>query len=454
MGGSSAINAMLYVRGHRQDYDDWAELGCKGWSWDEVLPFFKKSENNERGADRWHGDDGPLMVANQQSPRPITEAFVEAGQTLQIRSREDFNTGETEGIGQYQVTHFYDEFQKGERCSAAAAYLHPVMQRSNLTVLTEAHVTKINFKGKRAVGITYQRFDGTNSIEANKEVILCGGAFNSPQLLQLSGIGRSQDIEPHGIQMIHELPGVGQNLQDHIDFTVTYKTKNTDVMGFGLVGFAEIAKGIWNWGRHGTGILTSPMAEGAAFIKTEPDLDRPDAQLHFVTGIVDNHAKTLHWGYGYSCHICVLHPKSRGSVTLQDSDPLSSPKIDPRFFDDGEDLEVLLKATKITREIMNAPPLRKYMEKELFIEDDVDDASLTEHIRNRADTVYHPVGTCKMGVDEMAVVDPDLKVHGLEGIRVVDASIMPTVVGGNTNAPTIMIAEKAAEHIRQDQLST
>ncbi len=451
LGGSSAINAMLYVRGHKEDYNGWAEMGCEGWSWDEVLPYFKKSENNERGGDRWHGDDGPLMVANQQSPRPITEAFIEAGQTLQIRSREDFNTGETEGIGQYQVTHFYDDFQKGERCSAAAAYLHPVMQRSNLTVLTEAHVTKINFKGKRAVGITYQQSDGTNSIEAAKEVILCGGAFNSPQLLQLSGVGRSQDIEPHGIQMIHELPGVGQNLQDHIDFTVTYKTKNTDVMGFGLVGFAEIAKGIWYWGRHGTGILTSPMAEGAAFIKTDPNLERPDAQLHFVTGIVDNHAKTLHWGYGYSCHVCVLHPKSRGSVTLNDGDPLSSPKIDPKFFDDEEDLDVLLKATKITREIMNAPPLRKYMEKELFIEDEVDDVSLTKHIRNRADTVYHPVGTCKMGVDEMAVVNPKLQVHGMQGLRVVDASIMPAVVGGNTNAPTIMIAEKAAEIIRQDQ---
>ena len=222
-------------------------------------------------------------------------------------------------------------------------------------------------------------------------------------------------------------------------------------MGFGLVGFAEIAKGIWNWGRHGTGILTSPMAEGAAFIKTDPNLERPDAQLHFVTGIVDNHAKTLHWGYGYSCHVCVLHPKSRGSVTLNDGDPLSSPKIDPKFFDDEEDLDVLLKATKITREIMNAPPLRKYMEKELFIEDEVDDVSLTKHIRNRADTVYHPVGTCKMGVDEMAVVNPKLQVHGMQGLRVVDASIMPTVVGGNTNAPTIMIAEKAAEIIRQDQ---
>jgi len=286
LGGSSAINAMLYIRGHKADYDEWAELGCEGWSWDEVLPYFKKSENNQKGGNEIHGDDGPLMVCDQQSPRPITDAFIAAGQSLQLRHREDFNTGETEGIGQYQVTHFYDNKRRGERCSAAAAYLHPVMDRPNLTVITKAHATKINFEGKRAVSVNYQQAKKIKTVSAKREVVLCGGAFNSPQLLQLSGVGRSEDLTPHGIETIHELKGVGQNLQDHIDFTVAYKTKDTDNMGLGFIGVASIIKNIFKWKKDGTGTLTSPMAEGAAFLKTNPNLSRPDAQLHFVIGIV------------------------------------------------------------------------------------------------------------------------------------------------------------------------
>lgn len=448
LGGSSAINAMLYIRGHAGDYDEWASLGCEGWDWQSVLPYFRKAENNERGANDVHGASGPLQVSNQKSPRPITDAFVAAGQSLQIRQVDDFNSGDNEGIGLYQVTQFHDEARNGERCSAAAAYLHPVMDRPNLTVLTGAHASRILFEGKRAVGVQYLQHQQSHEVKAAREVILCGGAFNSPQLLQLSGVGREEDIRPHGIEMRHHLPGVGQNLQDHLDFTLAYKSRDRDNFGISLPGSVSLLGHILNWRKTGTGMIATPFAEGAAFFKTDPAGDRADVQLHFVISIVDDHARKLHLGHGFSCHVCVLRPKSRGSVTLESSDPMAAPRIDPGFLSDPEDLDVLMKGVRKTRQIMAAEPLAGYIHKELFIEGEPDDAALEQHIRNRADTIYHPVGTCKMGMDHMAVVDPQLRVHGLDGLRVVDASVMPRLVGGNTNAPTIMIAEKAADMIR------
>ncbi len=440
---------MLYIRGHKSDYDGWAENGCEGWSWDDCLPYFQRSENNERGEDAFHGDSGPLQVSDQKSPRPITQAFIEAGTQLQYRQSDDFNTGDNEGIGLYQVTQFHDAAKNGERCSAAAGYLFPVMDRPNLTVITKARATKILFEGKRATGIAYRVGKKDKTVMAAKEVILCGGAFNSPQLLQLSGVGRPDDIRRHGIDMVHELPGVGQNLQDHLDFILAYKTRDTDNFGIGLAGTIGLIKHILKWRKDGTGMVATPFAEGAAFLKTDPGLDRPDVQLHFVISVVDNHAKKLHLGYGYSCHVCAVRPYSRGEVFLKSGDPMADPGIDPKFLSDPRDLATTIKGAKMTRQIMNAPAMAKYKKRELFgVKDDMSDADWEAHIRARADTIYHPIGTCKMGVDDMAVVDPELRVHGLDGLRVVDASIMPTLIGGNTNAPTIMIAEKAADMIR------
>lgn len=451
LGGSSAINAMLYVRGHRSDYDGWADLGCDGWSWDEVLPYFRRAENNERGADEVHGDAGPLQVSEQKDPRPISEAFVEAAGQLQHRRSTDFNRGDNEGVGLYQVTQFHDRARNGERCSAAAAYLHPVMDRPNLTVITRAHATRVLFEGKRATGVAYRQGRAEKQVSAAREVLLCGGAFNSPQLLQLSGVGDADDLRLHGIDMVHELPGVGRNLQDHLDFILAYKSRDTDNFGIGPAATVNLVKHILRWRRDGGGMVATPFAEGAGFLKTDPALGRPDIQLHFVISIVDDHARKLHLGHGFSCHVCALRPYSRGTVTLQSDDPLAAPAIDPQFLSDPRDLETTIKGAKMARAILQAPAMAPYRDKELFgLHDGMSDAEWERHIRARADTIYHPVGTCKMGVDAMAVVDPRLRVRGMEGLRVVDASVMPTLIGGNTNAPTIMIAEKAADMIRED----
>lgn len=450
LGGSSAINAMLYVRGQREDYDQWEELGCKGWSFNDVLPYFKKAENNNHKTGELHGADGPLAVSNQQSPREISHAFVEAAQKLQIPYNEDFNGAHQEGVGLYQVTQFHDEDRRGERCSAAAAYLHPIENRKNLRILTKAHATRILVRDGVAVGVEYRRKGKLETVSASREVLLSGGTFNSPQLLLLSGIGPTDELERHGIEPIVHLPGVGKNLQDHLDFILAYKTKKPVTLGIGLRGGWQLLKNIFEWKRSGTGMVASPLAEGGAFVKSSPGLDRPDLQLHFVVSIVDDHARKLHVGFGYSCHVCVLRPESRGEVTLNDPNPFSPPRIDPKFLSEEADLALLLKGTHLMREIMETAPLKDYCHKEIYTADARTDAELIEHIRARADTIYHPVGTCKMGIDDMSVVDQDLRVRGVKGLRVIDASIMPTLVSGNTNAPTIMIAEKAADMIRDD----
>ncbi|MDO6479306.1 GMC family oxidoreductase [Shimia thalassica] len=452
LGGSSAINAMLYIRGQKEDYDEWSAAGCHGWSWDEVLPFFKKSENNIKGDDAFHGGAGPLQVSDAKAPRPISKAFVEANTQVQIRETPDFNTGDNEGAAIYQCTQFHSPDKNGERCSAAAAYLHPVMeQRPNLTIITKARATKVLFDGKRAVGVAYRKGTTDTEIHAKKEVILSGGAFQSPQLLLLSGVGEEKAMSQHGIDLVHDLPGVGKNLQDHLDFILSYKTKDKNNLGIGLGPGLKLFKEILKWRKTGNSMAASTIAEAGSFFKSDPSVDRADVQTHFVISIVDDHARKLHLGNGYSCHVCALRPHSKGEVFLKSSDPMDDPGIDPKFLSDERDLQTLIKAAKKTRAIMEAPAMAKYKHKELFgVNDDTTDAEWEQHIRNRADTVYHPAGTCKMGIDEMAVVDPQLRVHGLEGLRVADASIMPNVVSGNTNAPSIMIGEKCADMIKSD----
>lgn len=447
LGGSSSINAMIYMRGHRSDYDHWAALGNEGWSYADVLPYFKRSEHNERGADDYHGVGGPLNVADLRSPHAASHAFVEAGAQAGFLRTPDFNGAQQEGVGLYQVTQ-----KNGERCSAAKAYLMPVLHRPNLTVITQAHATRILFQGKRAVGVIYHKGGKSHELQVGREVLLSAGALQSPQLLMLSGVGPRDELNRHGIPVVHELPGVGHNLHDHIDYVMCFRSVSKELVGFSLAGGVRLLRAIGEYRRQRTGLLTTNYAEAGGFLKTHESLEAPDVQLHFVVGIVDDHSRKMHLGHGYSCHVCVLRPNSRGRLRLHSADPLSAPSIDPNFFGDEEDLEVMVRGYKLMREIMNAPALAGYRGKDIYTANARSDEEIRQAVRARADTVYHPVGTCRMGSDPMAVVDHQLRVHGLTGVRVVDASIMPTVIGGNTNAPVIMIGEKAADMIlaRQD----
>lgn len=443
LGGSSAINAMVYIRGHRSDYDGWAEAGNNGWSFDEVLPYFKRAENQERGADAFHGTGGPLNVADLRSPHAICDDFIAAGEEQGHKHNNDFNGAEMEGVGYFQVTQ-----QAGDRCSAARAYLEPVADRPNLTVITDAYATRIDMDGKRAVGVRYRKDNRSHHVGARKEVILSAGALQSPQLLMLSGIGPRDELDQHGIPVCHELAGVGANLQDHIDYVTAVKSPSKDPMGVSLSGGWQMLQALRSYRRFRTGKLTSNVAEAGGFLRSDPGLEAPDLQLHFAVAILDDHGRKIHSGHGYSCHVCLLTPKSRGRVGLHSANPMAAPRIDPAFFSDEEDLERLVKGFRLMQEILNAPAMAKHRGRDLYTAQVRTDEQIRSALRERADTVYHPVGTCRMGWDGDAVVDDALRVHGVEGLRVVDASIMPTVVRGNTNAPTIMIGEKAAEMIR------
>jgi choline dehydrogenase-like flavoprotein len=446
LGGSSAINAMVYIRGHRSDYDQWAALGNPGWSYADVLPYFKRSEDNSELDGEYHGKGGPLHVTGLRSDNPVREIYLQAAREAQFRIREDFNAEEQEGLGTYQVTQ-----KNGERWSAARGYIHPHLgTRANLRVETHAHATRILFEGKRAVGVEYRQGKETRQIRARREVIVSSGAFQTPQLLMLSGVGDSAALAKHGIASTHHLPGVGQNLQDHPDFVFGFTSDAPHFAGLSFGGIARIFKGIAQFRRERRGPMTSNVAECGGFLKTRPDLDVPDIQLHFCMAMVNDHGRKPRWGTGFSCHVCLLRPKSRGSVGLQSADPLAAPAIDPNFLGEDADLDAMVAGFKMTKRLLDAPALKALQTSDVFTAGIETDADIRKVLRERVDTVYHPVGTAKMGTDAMAVVDPKLKVHGLDALRVVDASVMPTLIGGNTNASTIMIGEKAADMIKAE----
>lgn len=443
LGGSSAINAMVYIRGHKWDYDNWAALGCDGWSYDDVLPYFKKAESNERGEDAFHGAGGPLFVSNQRSPNPTSLAFVEAAAELQLRTNDDFNGERQEGFGLYQVTQ-----RDGERWSAARGYVEPIREQGNFAVRTNTLVERLVVEQGRVTGVMVRRGGRSEMLYARRGVILSAGAFNSPQILMLSGIGPAEHLKQHGIDVVLDRPAVGSNLQDHIDYVSGWQTTSDVPIGGTLKGTLKMAGAIFEHRRKRTGAMTTCYAEAGGFWTVMPESPAPDVQWHFVPAVLEDHGRENVKGYGFSLHACVLRPESRGTVRLGSRDIAAAPVIDPNFLDDDRDIAVLREGVRLSHRIADAPALQAFGPTDRHPVDLNDDAALDELIRNRADTVYHPVGTCRMGADDEAVVDPTLKVRGLDGLWIADASIMPRLVSGNTNAPSIMIGERCAEFVK------
>ncbi|MBS0192682.1 MAG: choline dehydrogenase [Proteobacteria bacterium] len=445
LGGSSSINAMCYIRGNPRDYDQWAQLGAVGWDWDCLLPYFKRAEGNQRGGDALHGGDGPLKVSDLRYVNELSTVFIDAATQAGFARNPDFNGAAQDGFGQYQVTQV-----NGARCSTAVGYLDPVKSRPNLSVHTGALAQRVTFDGTHAAGVDYLHHGRPASVRARREVLLCGGAINSPQLLMLSGIGAADDLRNHGIAVRADLPGVGANLQDHLDVcTLQHATQRVT---YDRLSDAKVAFDYFLRGHSGPGSSNIAEAGGFARSRLAPD-ERCDVQFHFVPAMLDDHGRHRIPGDGYTMHACFLRPHSRGRIALASANPSDKVRIQPNYLGDAEgfDLAVMLECAKLSREIFAQKAFDPYRGAPIFpARANASDAELLAFIRAKAETVYHPVGTCRMGADNDAdaVLDPSLRVRGVEGLRVIDAAVMPTLIGGNTNAPTIMIAERAADLIR------
>jgi len=443
LGGSSSINAMVYIRGHQDDYNEWSTLGNPGWSYDEMLPYFKKSMHQERGASQYHGTGGPLNVADLNCVNPLSNSFVRASLQAGLPYNYDFNGAEQEGCGLFQVTQ-----KGGERCNTARAYLRDIEHRPNLTIKTGTTASHIQFQGDTARSLVVMDNGVEQEIEIKKEIILSGGAINSPQLLLLSGIGSTDELDQHNIKTVSSVPGVGKNLQDHLDVTITHRSDKSVSFGRSPKYLLNNAFAPLDYYFNRKGPFSSNMSEAGGFAKTDPSLDRPDLQFHFLPVSMKDKAAT----HGYSLHTCQLRPKSRGEVTLHSASPSAPAKIHANYLSDPADLDVLIKGVKLAQSIFQQKEFdfyrSGYTSPTQLLETDAD---IEQFIREEANTIFHPVGTCKMGNDDMAVVSSnDLKVKGMRNLRVIDASVMPRLVGGNTNAPTVAIAEKGADLILQD----
>lgn len=439
LGGSSSINAMLYIRGNRTDYDAWEAQGNSGWGFDSVLPYFLKAEDQARGPSALHAVGGPLRVEDQRTVNPMSRAFVEAAIEAGLPSNSDFNGPQQEGAGFYQVTQ-----RRGRRCSAADAFLHPARGRPNLTVVPHAHATQIVLEGTRATGVEYVSAGREFSVHAEREVILCGGSVNSPRLLMLSGIGPAKHLKQQGIEVALDLPGVGENLQDHLFLPVAYEAKRAVSLAS-----AESLVSVLRYMAFRRGMLTSCVAEAGGFLRTRADLAAPNLQYLFGPVYYLNHGFERPAGHGFSIGPTLIRPESRGRLRLRSNFPMDPPVIEPNYLSHESEVETLVFGIELARRIAAAEPFNRYRGAEKKPGAAViSRAEIAAYVRNSAETTYHPVGTCKMGRDSKAVVDSALRVRGIEGLRVVDASVMPVIPSGNTNAPTIMIAEKAADMIR------
>ncbi len=441
-GGSSSINGMIYIRGHARDYDNWRQMGLEGWSYADVLPYFKRAENYESGGDDFHGDAGPLHVSNGRSVNPLFRTFIQAGIEAGFPCTKDFNGYAQEGFGPYQLT-----IHEGRRWSAASAYLRPVLDRPNLKIESNALVSRVLFDGQRAIGVEFVQKKQAIQVRAEREVILSGGAVNSPQTLMLSGIGPADTLKKFGIDVVSDVPGVGQNLQDHLDCSIQYESTQPITL-YSQMKPANMLKTGLQYLLFNSGVATSQGLESGAFIKSRPDLEHPDLQYHFIAALMFDHTRKKADRHGFMAHVCQLRPQSRGFISLKSADPCVAPLIQPNYLEAEEDRRALREGVKIARDVFAQKAFDSYRGPELMPGAHVrTDDQIDAFIRETAETIYHPVGTAKMGTDDMAVVDGQLRVYGVEGLRVVDASVMPALVSGNTNAPTIMIAEKASDMI-------